>query len=55
MMHKKGRWVCCDLVIYCFQEERKYRGKGVLAQPVGTVSPQTLFEDKEFFEPMPRR
>lgn len=54
LLHEKGRWVCCDLVIYCFREEPKYRGKGVLAQPVGIVSPQTLFEDEELFEPLPR-
>jgi len=52
LLHQKGRWVCCDLVIYCFREEAKYRGKGALAQPVGTVSPQTLFEDEELFEPL---
>jgi hypothetical protein len=54
LMHKKGRWVCSDLVMYCLRGERKYRGKGVLARPVGTVSPQTLFQDEELFEPLPR-
>jgi hypothetical protein len=54
LLHEKGRWVCSDLVIYCFREEPKYRGKGAVAKPVGTVSPQTLFEDEELFDPLPR-
>ncbi len=54
VLHQKGRWVCSDLVIYCFREKPKYRGKGAVAQPVGTVSPQTLFEDEELFETLPR-
>jgi hypothetical protein len=53
LLHEKGKWVCCDLVIHCLQGEPKYRGKGVLAEPVGTVSPQTLFEDEGLFEPLP--
>jgi hypothetical protein len=53
LLHKKGRWVCSDLVIYCLQGERKYCDKGVLARPVGTVSPQALFEDDTVFEPLP--
>ena len=52
LLHAKGRWVCSDLVLYCFREEPAYRGKGVLARPVGTVSPQALFEDNELFEPL---
>jgi hypothetical protein len=52
MLHQKGRWVCCDLVMHCLRGEAKYRDKGVLAEPVGTVSPQTLFEDEEVFEPL---
>jgi hypothetical protein len=54
LLHEKGQWVCSDLVIYCFRDEPKYRGKGAVAKPVGTVSPQTLFEDEELFEPLPR-
>jgi hypothetical protein len=53
LLHQNGRYVCSDLVIYCFREEPKYRGKGAVARPVGTVSPQTLFEDEELFEPLP--
>jgi hypothetical protein len=53
LTHRKGRWVCSDLVMYCLRGEPRYRGKGVLARPVGTVSPQTLFEDEELFEPLP--
>jgi hypothetical protein len=52
LLHQKGQFVCSDLVIYCFREEAKYRGKGAVARPVGTVSPQTLFEDEELFEPL---
>jgi hypothetical protein len=54
VLHRKGRWVCCDLVAYCFRQEAKYRGKGVLARPPGTISPQKLFEDEDLFEPLPR-
>jgi hypothetical protein len=54
LLHKKGQWVCSDLVMHCFREEPEYRNKGVLARPVGTVSPQALFEDEEVFEPLPR-
>jgi hypothetical protein len=53
LTHRKGRWVSSDLVMYCLRAEPKYKGKGVLARPVGTVSPQTLFEDDELFEPLP--
>jgi hypothetical protein len=52
LLHRKGRWVCSDLVCYCLGQEANYRGKGVLAQPPGTVSPQALFEDEELFEPL---
>lgn len=54
LLHEKGQWVCSDLVMYCFREEPQYRDKGVLAHPVGTVSPQALFEDEELFEALPR-
>jgi hypothetical protein len=54
LLHEKGQWVCSDLVMYCFREEPQYRDKGVVAHPVGTVSPQALFEDEEFFEALPR-
>jgi hypothetical protein len=54
LLHQKGQWVCCDLVMYCLREEPLYRGKGVLARPVATVSPQALFEDEEIFEPLPK-
>jgi hypothetical protein len=55
VLHEKGRWVCCDLVMHCLRGEPKYRDKGVLAEPVGTVSPQTLFEDEGLFEPLAAR
>lgn len=54
LLHEKGQWICSDLVMYCYREEPAYRGKGVLAHPVGTVSPQALFEDDELFEPLPK-
>jgi hypothetical protein len=54
LLHQKGQWVCCDLVMYCLREEPLYRGKGALARPVATVSPQALFEDDEIFEPLPQ-
>ena len=54
LLHENGRWVCSDLVMYCLREEPKFRDKGAVARPVGTVSPQTLFEDEELFEPLPK-
>src|SRR5437763_8841113 len=47
VLHRKGRWVCCDLVAHCLRAEPRYRGKGVLARPPGTISPQKLFEDED--------
>jgi hypothetical protein len=53
LLHEKGQWVCSDLAMYCLREQPEFRGKGVLTRPVGTVSPQALFEDEEVFDPLP--
>jgi hypothetical protein len=54
LLHEKGRWICSTLVAYCLGQESRYHGRGSLSLPLGTVDPQTLFEDEEIFEPLPR-
>lgn len=55
LLHQKGKFVCSDLVVHCFRSEPKYRGKGIVARPPGTVSPQALYEDEDLFEPLPAK
>ena len=52
LLHRKGRFVCSELVAYCLRKEPRYRNKGVLARPPGILTPQELFEDGELFEPL---
>lgn len=49
-LDKNGQWVCSELVAFCLQKEARYRDKGVLSRPPGTIDPQQLFEDEELFE-----
>jgi hypothetical protein len=50
LLNQKDRWICSELVAYCLRSEPAFRGKGVLAHPPATVSPQGLYEDDELFE-----
>jgi len=50
-LHQKDRWVCSELIAYCFREEPKFRDRGILTSPPGTITPQAMFEDDVFFEP----
>jgi hypothetical protein len=53
LLHQDGRWVCSELVAYCLRQVPRYRERGVLVRPPGTVSPQELLEDSALFEPSP--
>ena len=52
LLHQRGRFVCSDLAAYCLRAEPAYRDAKVLDCEPGTLSPQTLFEDEELFEPL---
>ena len=51
LLNNEKRWICSELAAYCLDEQREYRGKGVLAKPEDTIDPQELFEDEVIFEP----
>jgi len=51
LLNNEKRWICSELAAYCLDEQREYRGKGILAKPEDTIDPQELFEDETIFEP----
>jgi hypothetical protein len=46
----KGEFICSELSAYALNEQPQYRGQGVLAQPLDTISPQMLFDDPTLWE-----
>jgi hypothetical protein len=49
--NKSGRWICSEDVAFVLQQQPELRDLGCLANPVNTIDPQQLFEDKAVFTP----
>jgi len=46
----KNQFICSELSACALAEQPQYRGQGVLAQPLDTISPQMLFDCEELWE-----
>ena len=50
VMDDKQEFICSELSAYALAQQPIFEGKGILAQPLDTISPQELFEDNVLFE-----
>ncbi len=50
-LDRKDEFICSELAATALNEQPELRGKGILAGPLDTISPQALFEDQVIFEP----
>lgn len=51
LLDKPGAFICSQLASYCLTRQRELGTRGVLANPVDTISPQELFGDCDIFAP----
>lgn len=51
LLDNPGAFICSQLASYCVAALPEFRGRGVLANPVDTISPQELFGDDVVFAP----
>jgi hypothetical protein len=49
-LDRRNEYICSELCAYALNEQPQYRGRGVLAQPLDTISPQMLFDDPVLWE-----
>lgn len=47
----KDQFICSELGAYALDQQVEFRGKGILAESAYEIDPQSLFEDREIFEP----
>lgn len=51
ILDNKDTYICSELVAECLDRQPEFRDKGILADPVSTITPQEIFEDQVLFKP----